>query len=138
MTHDKKWGIYAMVWTVFLNLLNVSSFKIRAKMIGTGNPTIRSKRLRTTVFFNAFKKSLFLNAWMKYCIPWLSAHGISPTFWTILYFLKAISTYFIGTYLNTSKYTIGKKSNTYNCQYLLMYAFQFVFIHILPTNNLLY
>ena len=43
--------------------------KIKAKIIGAGNPMIRSSRFRLSVFRSAYLKSLFLNALIKYSKP---------------------------------------------------------------------
>lgn len=48
-TMEIKWGIYVSVWEILFNLEFLMSFRIRARMIGTGKPAIREYRLKYTV-----------------------------------------------------------------------------------------
>ena len=69
MTQLRKWGRYSTVWETFLYRGKRSSFSSSARMMGTGNPTSRSRKLKAREFFRARRKSLSLKIFSKICSP---------------------------------------------------------------------
>ena len=69
ITQDRKWGRYNSVCDTRLIPVDLISLSMIDRIMGTGKPTIRSRKFSSSVFCSAIEKSLILKTNSKFAMP---------------------------------------------------------------------